>query len=55
MKILSSNKYDAEVCREIVFDQVERLLEELLGEGVEGDHRYAFIRLETVEQSSHQF
>ena len=46
---------DPEVCREIGFDHVERQLEELLSEGVEGDHPYAFIRLETVEQSSHQF
>ena len=41
---------DPEVCREIGFDHVERQLEELLSEGVEGVHLYALNRLETVER-----
>ena len=46
--ILSSNRYDPEVCRGIGFDDVESQLEELLSEGVEGVHLYTFNRLETV-------
>ncbi len=52
---LIKQQEDREVCRGIGFDDVESQLEELLGEGVEGDHLFELKCLETVERLGTQF